>query len=138
MRYRHKCGRGLGLIAIAPGAMAAGLIATLSPTAACAYVGDSFLNVPGVVGDWHGANHKHWVRVDANYWKSQEEGMYASMRRILRRSKQVFSGPAAPQHGASSLMISVNKHSPVLAELMKRCRNKTAMPELTYAESSER
>lgn len=137
MKSQRYCRRP-GLIGIAQWAVIAGLISAFSPIPAFAYIGDSYLNVPGVSGDWHGARYKHWVRIDANYWKSEEGGMYASLRRIYKRSKQFFSGPAAPQRGAGTLMIAVSKHSPILPELMKRCVNKTLMPELRYAESSVR
>jgi hypothetical protein len=113
------------------------LIGMLIAGPAAAYVGDSFLKIPGVAGDWRGAKYDRWVRIDANYWKSEEGGMYASLRQTLRRPKQFFSGPVAPQEGAGTLMISVDKHSPLLPELMQRCANKTTMPELTYAESAE-
>jgi hypothetical protein len=112
------------------------LIGMLIAGPAVAYVGDSFLRIPGVAGDWRGAQYDHWVRVDANYWKSEEGGMYASLRQTLRRPKQFFSAPPAPPEGASSLMISLDKRSPALPALMKRCTDKTVMPELTYAESS--
>jgi hypothetical protein len=115
-------------------ALLTALISVLGTTAAGAYVGDSFLRVPGVKGDWPGGEYKQWVRVSANYWKGQDGPLLA---RSMRSPRQQFSGPQAPTGGASALMISVDKHSPVLAELMERCQNKTVMPEMTYAESSQ-
>jgi len=124
-------------MAVLTRASMAALVGLLIAGPAAAYVGDSFLKVPGVAGDWRGAQYDHWVRIDANYWKSEEGGMYASLRQTLRRPKQFFSLPPAPHEGASSLMISVDKRSPVLPALMKRCADKTVMPELTFAESAD-
>ena len=98
-------------------ALLTALISVLGTTAAGAYVGDSFLRVPGVKGDWPGGEYKQWVRVSANYWKGQDGPLLA---RSMRSPRQQFSGPVAPTEGASALMISVDKDSPVLASLMER------------------
>jgi hypothetical protein len=103
--------------------------------AASAYVGDSFLGLPGIAGGWQGAKYRDWVRVSANQWTSAPKDMYASLR---LKNRFIVSGPVAPKAGASSLVIAVDKHSPALAALMDRCTNKTAIPEITYAESANR
>jgi type VI protein secretion system component Hcp len=103
---------------------------------AAAYVGPSYLQVPGVAGGWKGQDHKNWLRVEANYWKTDESNIFA--RRNFRRSKMFFSGPAAPSKGASALMIAVDKHNPALKQLMASCTSKEKFPELNYAESSVR
>jgi len=118
-------------------AATAALVGIFIAAPACAYVGDSFLKIPGVAGDSRGAKYDHWVTIDANYWKAEEGGMYASLRQTLRRPKQFYSTPPAPHAGAGSLMISIDKRSPVLPAMMKRCADKSVMPELIYAESSD-
>ena len=49
-----------------------------------------------------------------------------------------FSFPSAPRKGESRLVISVDKGNPALRQIMDKCINKVAIPELTFAESSTR
>jgi hypothetical protein len=109
-------------------------LALAASTPAAAYVGDSFLRIPGLAGDWKGAQYKGWVRADANYWK-----VYNPNGDIAFGPTRIqFSGPKAPKEGASALVISVEKTSPVLSRLMDMCAAKTPIPQATYAESSVR
>lgn len=106
------------------------------------YIGESFLQIPGVTGDWKGQEHRNWVKTEAHYWKKDESlGVFgASGRRRGRgiRPHPWFSGPTAPSQGPDKLVIAVDKHNPVLPEFMRRCAGKAAMPEVTFAESSMR
>ena len=101
------------------------------PGVASAYIGPSFLRVPGIDGGWKGAPYRHWIRANSNYWSS-------SPSRISLTLSETFPGPQAPRQGGGSLMVAIDKHSPALDRLMRSCRDKTAIPEIGYAESSER
>lgn len=120
-----------GLVAAASLAIAVAMFDVAAPSA---YVGDSFMRIPGVSGGWQGEKYKNWIRVDASYWKSTPAGTFA--RRS--RSKTGFSLSTAPRQGADALVISVDKHSPALAPLLEACARRTPIPEVTYAESSDR
>lgn len=100
---------------------------------ASAYVGDSFMKVPGIKGDWPGNTYGKWIRFNANYWDGASMNLFGR-----RRNRNFFSGPAAPKQGESALVVSIDKRSPVLSKLMKMCATKVAIPEVTYAESSDR
>src|ERR1700733_5623663 len=92
---------------------------------ASAYVGDSFVNIPGRGGNWHSPPFKHWIRIEDNYWETGLD------RRLLKRNfdsadRLTFSGPGAPHPGVpSSLTISVNKHNPDFSQLMDLCLKRT-------------
>ncbi len=100
---------------------------------ASAYVGPSFMQIPNVTGDWKGAQHKNWLKIEANYWKGRGMGLGGG----FGRSPMYFSGPVGPRKGAGTLVIAIAKNNPVLPQLMDRCANKTPMAELAYAESSD-
>jgi hypothetical protein len=110
---------------------AALLVATCDT--AFAYVGDSFLQLPGVVGDWRGDTYKRWIKLNANYWQAAPLSNFAR----YRKDRKHYSGPLAPRHGESSLMLSIDKHSPVLHVLMDLCAKKVLMPRAMFAESSQ-
>jgi hypothetical protein len=130
-RKSHRCPR---LRAAARFTLAIGLLSAAGTGLAGAYVGASFLEVPGLASGWQGPPYKHWLRVDANYWQTDEVGTFA--RRNFRRNRMFFSAPAAPRKGASALIISIDKHNPALRQLMGKCAGKVRIPALTYAESS--
>jgi hypothetical protein len=106
----------------------------LSIDAASAYVGDSFMQVPGLKGDWQGKTYGKWVRFDANYWNNASNNVFGRRR----GSRSFFSGPMAPRQGENALVVSIDKHSPMLPKLMDMCAKKVAIPEVTYAESADR
>jgi hypothetical protein len=117
-------------------ALGAGLALSLFGAGpAQAYIGPSFLQVPGLEGGWRGAEYKGWVRLEANYWNAKPR---RSPPLYQGHSRNVFSGPLAPRSGAGQLAVSLDKHSPAYAAMMKLCRRGTPVPELTYAESAER
>jgi hypothetical protein len=121
------------LFAAARTMIAAAAFSLVGANAASAYVGDSFMQIPGVDGGWKGENYKDWVKVEADYWPSRARIGLGS----FRRGPSVFSGPAAPRKGASTLNIALDKTNPIVPVLMDKCVHKTAIPEMTYAESSD-
>jgi len=118
-------------------AAAIAVVSMIGTNTAWAYVGPSFMDIPGISGDWTGAQYKHWIRVDGNYWPGGRSiglsGAGAAMRH-----PDIFSGPAGPRQGEGQLVIAVDKGSAVLPKLMDQCVRKTPMAMLTYAESSDR
>ena len=118
------------------------LAAVCLPLPVSAHVGPSYLKVAGAAGDARVAPYKTWIRAEANYWKSQEGGLFGGNglakggRNSFRRSRQVFSGPPGPTHGPDQLMLAIDRHSGGLPALMAACRDKTVLPEVDYAESS--
>lgn len=118
-------------------AMAAGLAA--SP--ASAYVGESFILIPGIKGDGTGDQHKGWVRFNANYWGNEPTRFYVRRGTGGGSSGTVpmfYAAPLAPKQGANRLMVSIDKRSALFSKLMSVCASKQALPEITYSESSER
>jgi hypothetical protein len=129
---------GFHLRAFVGSALLAALFTVAGTDVASAYVGDSFINIPGAPGKWQGARYKNWIRIEASYW---ETGLDKRLLKINydNDDRLTFSGPGAPHPGpASSLTISMNKHNPDSAQLMDICVRRKSIPELTYAESSER
>lgn len=120
---------------------AVAIVLATSPSSA--YWGNSFLTIPGITGDWKGAEYTGWIRVVSNYW--QPTGMAAGGRGAGRGScaddrkfRNCHSGPLAPRQGASALAIAVDKRSPVLPQLMDACRKGTPIGAMTFAEASAR
>jgi hypothetical protein len=106
---------------------------------ASAYVGASFVQIPGVDGGWKGEHYKSWFKVDGNYWPAPL-GVLGGGNRAIRGMQRgsIYSGPGGPRQGAGTLVLAIDKDNPVLSQFMERCANKTSMAELRYAESSER
>ena len=117
-------------------ALATMLLSIAAANTAWAYVGDSFLQIPGVSGDWQAAPYKHWVRVEGNYWPGGRPIGLGGAGGF--RHPDQFSGPASPRQGEGTLVIALDKDSPVLPQLLAQCLQKTPISQLTYAESSER
>lgn len=115
--------------------LAAISLSLLGFDSAPAYVGASFLSLPGVAGGWPGPDHRNWLKVSAHYWKADEGGVLKTVRR-RPRDRLYFSVPSAPEKGADQLMISVDKKSPALSRLMQMCASKAQLPEISFAESS--
>lgn len=111
----------------------AGMLMGSSP--AKAYIGPSFLEVPGLAGGWKGKEYRGWVKMEAHYWN---ENPPPSPPLYLGQSRSVFSGPVAPKNGAGQLALSLDKHSPAYQAIMDLCRSGKPVPELVYAESSDR
>lgn len=103
---------------------------------AMAYVGESYLKLPGVEGEWQGERHKGWVRAAGHYWKSEEPGIFHNGRLGFRSERKFFSSPAAPKDGASSLILAIDKANPSLPQLMSACAEGTVLGDITYSESA--
>lgn len=117
-------------------AAVAAVLSALGSGIAAAHIGPSFVQFPGLRGDWQGPAYKGWVRAESNYWQTDEVGTFS--RRAMRRSKMFYSAPPAPRKGASALIVAVDKRNPALRRLMAQCASKTRFAELGYAESSMR
>ena len=115
--------------------IAVGVFSLAGAGALSAYVGASYMQIPGISGGWQGEQFTDWIKIDAYYWKGQTAIGIGFGR---RNNASFFSGPAAPREGEGEIVIGLDKRHPVLPKLMKNCFNKTVFPELTYAESSER
>ncbi len=107
-------------------------------TQAHAYVGDSFLSVSGVAGHPQEKHYKRWIRVEASYWGIGLDARLLS-RNYDNDDRMVFSAPGAPKPGAAGrLAVSMNKRSADVAALLELCRQHRVVPEVGYAESSDR
>jgi len=124
----------LGRRLVVPSTLMASVLVLMASMPADAYVGDSFLHIPGLAADGKGVQYKGWVKANANYWKGHNPAADIA----FGPTRIQFSGPKAPKEGASALVISVQKTSPVLSRLMDMCAAKTPIPLATYAESSVR
>ena len=101
------------------------------------YVGESFIRIQGIEGTLAPSPYENWVRIEAHYWKIDEGGLFAKLRRVgFRRDKKFYSTPGAPADGPEGLVLSVDKDNPVLPRLMAACHEKLAVPEMTFAESA--
>jgi hypothetical protein len=115
--------------------LAATFLVVACAGAAFAYVGDSFISIPGTTGQWRGAIYKNWIRAEAQYWTTRMNRPFGN----LEGDRLFFSGPGGPRPGAAgALVIAMSKSNPDLAQLMEKCAAKQPIPELTYAESADR
>jgi hypothetical protein len=126
--------RRYGPLAAARMAIAAMAISIVGTGVALAYIGPSFMQVPGISGGWQGKKYKNWIRIDASYWGTTPSGFG---REPIGQNRTFFSGPLAPRQGVGRLAFSIDKHNPVLSSLMDRCLKKEKIPQLSYSESSE-
>lgn len=119
------------------GAMAAAAVGcVLVPTQlAQAYIGESFLQIPGANGGWRGQEFRNWLRIESHYWKTDD---FNPLRQIggMRRQRNFYSASIAPQEGPHDLVIAVDKRSPALGQMMKRCKTQETVPEMHFAEAS--
>lgn len=106
---------------------------------ALAYIGDSFIGIPGYEGHWNGRDHKKWVRAEASDWPGRLPRLNSGATDPLAGDKLYFGGPNAPKPGNSGkLIVSMSKANPDLARLMGICRDHGTVPELAFAEQSDR
>jgi hypothetical protein len=119
---------------------AAALGLSLAASPAAAYIGDSFLSVPGSEGHWKEPEHRGWIRVEASDWPGRLPRLNSGATDPLAGDKLYFGGPNAPRPGGGGgqLVIALSKANPDLPWLMRRCTDKTELPEIAYSESSER
>lgn len=123
--------RGIGL------ALAALSSAWAGP--AYAYIGNSFLSIPGESGHWRGADYKGWIRAESSDWVGRLARLVSGGTDFLAGDKLWFGGPNAPKpgRGGGKLVLVFGKNNPDLRRLMSLCAAKTPIAELTYAESSD-
>jgi hypothetical protein len=100
-----------------------------------AYIGPSYLQVLDVDGGWQGADYRDWVRLESNYWNENPPRIAPLYN---NSSRNFFSGPQAPRSGHGQLALALDKRNPAYARMMALCTAKQVIPELSYAESSER
>lgn len=130
-RSARGLSRGAGLLAAS--------LALVSSDAALAYIGDSFISIPGQTGNWRGKDHKGWIRAEANEWVGRLPRLNSGSTDPLAGDKLYFGGPNAPKPGNfGKLVLSLSKTSADLPILMDICARKAMLPELSYAESSDR
>lgn len=104
-----------------------------------AYIGDSFLSIPGQPGNWKGSDHRDWIRAEASDWQGRLQPPMSGPGDFLAGDKLWFGGPAAPKPGVGgTLVVSLAKTNPDLPKLMSLCASKAVLPEIGYAESSVR
>ena len=125
--------RRTGAVALAVIAVAAAALGASQISRAYTYIGHSFLNVPGMAGDWKGAAHRGWISVESHYWTE-----HPPLPPIRRDGELIFTGPDAPRVGANVLNVAIAKTNPAVRGLMEACRKGTVIPEMTYAESADR
>lgn len=108
----------------------------ISDTSNAFYIGPSYLQVDGISGAAKQVPYKDWIRAESRYWNEKPE--LPEIRGIRgKKNDLLFTGPVAPEKGASMLAVSVDKSSPALQGLMDRCHSGKQIPEVKFAESSE-
>jgi hypothetical protein len=114
-------------------------MAIIAPGAAYAYVGDSFLRIPGREGHWKGTEYKGWIRAESNEWSGRLRRLNSGATDPLAGDKLFFGGPNAPRPGnKGKLVLALDKRNPDAHILMDLCKRQQVLPELVYAESSDR
>jgi hypothetical protein len=118
------------------GIAAAGTASLAFPDIAAAYIGPSYLQVPGLAGGAKHPKYGGWVRAESNFWTT---GALVPELRGARAAKNdlLFTEPPAPDRGPNTLSISVLKSSSAYRSLMDRCRSGKSLDAVTYAESAE-
>lgn len=116
-----------------------GLVGLTWSATASAYIGDSFLSIPGQAGAYRGTDHKRWIRAEASEWSGRLRKINSGATDPLAGDKLFFGGPNAPRPGNSGkLILTLAKTNPDLRFLMDACSKKLPIAELSYAESSDR
>lgn len=129
--------RRFGLPAAARALVAAFALSIVGTGIATAYIGPSFMQIPGIAGGWPGSKYKNWIKIDASYWATAPSGFGGFAKEPIGENRTFFSGPLAPRQGAGRLAFSIDKHNPVLSSLMNQCLKGSKIAQLSYSESSE-
>jgi hypothetical protein len=126
----RKAQRGASLCA---GSMCA--ILAFIPNPAHAYIGPSFLQLPGVAGDARHNEFGGWIRAESNYWSARPD---LPDLRGARSPKNdlLFTTSDAPASGSNMLALAVDKSSAAFKPLMEKCRSGERIAEATFAESA--
>jgi len=124
---------------VASGVLLAATASLAWTCTAYAYIGESFLNIPGSPGHSQGDAYKGWIRAEANEWSGVIRRLNSGATDPLAGDKLFFGGPGAVHAGnLGKLIVTLSKSNPDAVQLMDHCIKKTSIPELTYAESSDR
>lgn len=102
--------------------------------ALASYIGDGFITSPDLPGHWQGAEHKGWIRVEANDWPGR-------LRKIRSGSdgELTFNGPlGARPGGPGKFVVTLGINNPDLPAMRGLCASQKVIPELTFAESFDR
>jgi hypothetical protein len=94
------------------------------------YVGNSYLQIPGVEGSWVGTAYTNSLKIDAHYW-----GVEGPLTSFHSRGAN-YSGANGQPGKAGTLVLALKKNNPDLPALMRLCRQQKSIPALTYAESA--
>lgn len=100
-----------------------------------AEVGRAYLNIPGVDGDWKGAQFENWIRIEGRYWG--EDAPTPGRGTGSATAQAIYSLPSAPYQGAGDLVFALRKSSPVLGQLMEQCAKRATLDQMTIAESAD-
>lgn len=133
MDRRTRIGRGFTK------AVLGGLLVAGMASAATAYVGDSFISITGEKGHARDAEHKGWIRIEAQEWAGRLLRANSGSSDPLAGDKLFFGGPNAPKPGASGgqLNLAMGKTNPDLPRMMRLCETGAVVPEMVYSESSD-
>src|SRR5215470_8094145 len=107
-------------------------------TASAGYIGESFLQVPGVSGGWPGVKYRDWVKFEAREWtetptcaarQKNPNALVCDERFFVPgESHLFFSAPFAPPRGSGKLAVALDKRSPAFRSLMDLCQRKATIP----------
>lgn len=125
-----------------------GLLLCCASTAQAGYIGESFIQVPGLAGGWPGETYRDWIKFEAREWvetpvcEARQKNPMALVCDeqfwVPRASRLIYSAPWAPREGKGKLAVALDKQSPAFMPLMALCENGGAIGEVRYAESSQR
>lgn len=129
------------------GAVAIAVLAIASAGDCLAYVGDSYLQMPGHEGKSRVAGRRGWIRIEAHDWMGQPRRVTSGPSKGSASGdnsgfvdRLYFSGPNVPKpaSGGGKVAIVLGKANADLPFLMKLCSDGAAIAEISYAESSDR
>src|SRR5579862_5671718 len=115
-------------------------LASLAVAAVCgtpvrAYIGDSFLSIPGSPGADKSAAHKGWIRAEANDW-SDGRTLVPGMGGFG------FGGPSGkppgPQGRSGALTVMLTEGNPSRSSMRALGAKKTPIPEMIYSDATFR
>lgn len=108
---------------------------TLFGAPARAYIGDSFLSIPGSPGAEKSVAHKGWIRAEADDW-SDGRTLVPGMGGFG------FGGspdkPPGPQGRSGALTVMLTEGNPSFSTMKSLCASKASFPQITYADSTFR
>lgn len=125
-----------------------GVVACCAMTVQAGYIGESFISIPGVSGGWPGEQYHDWVKFESREWietPTCEARQKNPMALVCdeqfwrpKSSRLIYSAPWAPPEGPGKLAVALDKRSRAYPTLMSLCEQGGLLPEVVYAESSQR